>query len=218
MSAIITRSYEGHSITYNSEGWFNATEAAAKFDRRVDKWIKTKETQTYIDALCEMSNTPKKGYLKTLRGTNGGTWLHPKLAVMFSRWLDPRFAIWCDIQIDHIIRGKDDWRKLRHASASTNKVANDILKMVRQEHGKGTAPHHYANEARMVNHALTGQFKGLDRDTLNGEELALLAFLEERNTVLIGRGLPYAERKTMLGQYAKDWKLGQLAINGEAAA
>jgi hypothetical protein len=29
----------------------------------------------------------------------GGTWLHPKLAVAFARWLSSEFAIWCDTQI-----------------------------------------------------------------------------------------------------------------------
>lgn len=34
----------------------------------------------------------------------GGTWLHPKLAVRFAQWLDMDFAVWCDEQIDNIIR------------------------------------------------------------------------------------------------------------------
>ncbi|MEF6041736.1 KilA-N domain-containing protein, partial [Escherichia coli] len=35
----------------------------------------------------------------------GGTWLHPKLAVRFARWLSVDFEIWCDEQIDAIIQG-----------------------------------------------------------------------------------------------------------------
>lgn len=211
-SAIITRTYENHAVTYNNEGWFNATEAAAKFGRRVDKWAGTKETQAYIDALCEMSNTPKKGYLKTVRGANGGTWLHPKLAVMFARWLDPRFAIWCDMQIDSIIRGKDDWRTLRHASASTNKVVNAILQQTRADAGKDTQHFHYANEAKLVNWALCGEFKGLDRNSLTAQELDLLAHLEERNAVLLGRGINREQRQPMLKQYAMDWRMKHVGL------
>lgn len=47
------------------------------------------------------------GLVKTKAGApenGGGTWLHPKLAVPFSRWLNEDFAIWCDFQIDAIIR------------------------------------------------------------------------------------------------------------------
>lgn len=47
----------------------------------------------------------KTGFVRTRAGapeTGGGTWLHPKLAVIFARWLDIDFAIWCDEQIDSI--------------------------------------------------------------------------------------------------------------------
>jgi len=49
----------------------------------------------------------KTGFVRTKAGspeTGGGTWLNPKLAVVFARWLDVRFAIWCDLQIDKILR------------------------------------------------------------------------------------------------------------------
>jgi hypothetical protein len=40
-------------------------------------------------------------------GVNGGgTWAHPKLAVFFARWLDVRFAVWCDLMVDEILRGR----------------------------------------------------------------------------------------------------------------
>ena len=35
-----------------------------------------------------------------------GTWGHPKLAVFFARWLDVKFAVWCDMIIDDLLRGK----------------------------------------------------------------------------------------------------------------
>jgi hypothetical protein len=44
-------------------------------------------------------------HLKMRRGMGGGTWMHPKLAVRFAQWLDVDFAVWCDEQIDHILRG-----------------------------------------------------------------------------------------------------------------
>lgn len=206
-TAIITRTYQDHAVTYQADGWFNATEAAAKFGRRVDHWLENKETKDYIAALCESSNTRKEGYLKTKRGASGGTWMHPKLAVLFARWLDVRFAIWCDEQIDGIVRGKDDWRKLRHASASTNKVVNAILQHTRADAGKDTQHFHYANEAKLVNWAVCGEFKGLNRDELSESDLDLLAHLEERNAVLLGRGLTREQRQPMLKQYAMDWRM-----------
>ena len=209
--SIVTLDYQGHAIAYQDDGWFNATEAAAKFGRRVDVWLKSNETRDYIAALCEISNTTEKGYLKTKRGAGGGTWLHPKLAVRFAQWLDPRFAVWCDAQIDGLLRDKTDWRKLRHESAASFKVMTAMLAMTRAEAGKETVGYHFSNEARLVNSLLSGEFKGLDRDALSIADLKLLAHLEERNAILIARGFTYEARKGTLKAYAMDWRMTHIA-------
>jgi hypothetical protein len=205
MTQLVQRDYQGHMIALQSDGWFNATQAAAAWDRRVDVWLKSKETQDYIAALCEITNTTEKGYLKAKRGASGGTWLHPKLAVRFAQWLDPKFAIWCDAQIDNLVRGKDDWTKLRHAAASSTKVQAAMLQQVREAIGKATEAHHYMNEHRLVNSLLSGEYKGIQRETLTGYQLDLLAYLELRNAVLIGTGMPYEQRKGALKAAALDF-------------
>lgn len=216
--SLVTLNYQGHAIAYQDDGWFNATAAAAQFGRRVDHWLANQETKAYIASLCEITNTPLSGYLKTKRGAGGGTWLHPKLAVRFAQWLDPRFAVWCDMQIDNLLRGKADWRKLRHESAASFKVMTAMLQMTRADAGKETVGYHFSNEARLVNSLLSGEFKGLDRDALSADELALLAHIEERNAVLIGRDVPYADRKTMLKQYAMDWRVAHASALAAPAA
>ena len=45
-------------------------------------------------------------------GRGGGTWLHPKLAVSFARWLDLKFAIWADLHIDALLRSREVARDL----------------------------------------------------------------------------------------------------------
>lgn len=121
--------------------------------------------------------------------------MHPRLAVPFARWLNIEFAVWCDEQIDKLIRGKFNQQRARHQAASSFKVMADILKLSRETAGKLTKPHHFINEARLVNWAVAGHFTALDRDGLSPEELNLLAHLEERNTCLIGIGLSYPIRK-----------------------
>jgi len=205
--SLVLTNYSGHMISFDEGAWFNATEAAAYFGKRVDVWLKTKETKEYISALCDISNTTKKGYLKTKRGNNGGTWLHPDLAVVFARWLDIRFAIWCDRQIKQIISGthpRYDWKRLRHSATASNKVMAEALRIVREESGKATLAHHYSNECRLINWALTGDFSAVDRDSLSDIDLAMLAHLETRNSVLVGRGLDYQTRKALLRDYAID--------------
>ena len=161
----------------------------------------------------ELKSVP--GLITVKRGapsSGGGTWLHPKLAVRFAQWLDVDFALWCDEQIDGIVRGKDDWANSRHASIGTNKALNMILQDMRAVEGKATESHHYANEARLVNWVLTSEFKGLDRSVLSAKELDLLAHLESRNAVLIGRGVAYGQRKPMLKQYAMDWQMAHMPL------
>lgn len=106
MSNIIPFNYQGEPVRFNSDGWINATEIALKEGRRIDRWLSTKETQDYIKALSKHLNTTESGYfIKTYRGRNGGTWLHPKLAVAFARWISADFAVWCDLKIDALVRG-----------------------------------------------------------------------------------------------------------------
>ena len=156
------------------------------------------------------------GLVKTKQGSQtngGGTWLHPKLAIVFARWLSVDFGIWCDEQIENIIHGNQntiDWNMQRHAVKSTNKVANAILQMVRAEQGKNTEPHHYANEAKLVNWALTGEFKSVDRDSLSAYDLDLLASLENRNSVLLARGVDRETRKESLASMAVQYRQSKL--------
>lgn len=202
--------YEGHAITYQQDGWFNATEAAAPFGKRPGDWQKLPSTDNYIGALCRQLRREKISLLKVIRGGRNrpdGTWFHPKLAVAFARWLDEDFAVWCDLQIDALIRGNQDWKIQRHAAAASYKVMTMALKETRAEAGKGCSTHHYSNEARLVNFALAGKFEGLNRDAMPVDQLDLLAQLEVRNTLLLAKGVEYEKRKADLLEQAKVWKV-----------
>lgn len=77
----------------------------------------------------------------------------------------------------------------------------DLLRML----GKDSKPHDFSNEHRLVNWALTGEFGPLEESALTAQQIDLLAELRRRNTLLIGRGVEYSDRKKMLEQHAKDW-------------
>jgi hypothetical protein len=208
--SLITLNYDNKEINFSEDGWFNATAAAERFGKRVDHYLANSETKDYLAALCEEDNTRKVGdFIKAKRGRIGGTWFHPDLAIHFARWLDIRFSIWCDRQIRKLISGTHphfDWKRIRHEATSSYKVMNAVLQLVRQNSGKQTQFFHYANEAKLINWAITGEFKPLDRDGLSRDELDLLAKLEERNAVLVGCGLKRDERKTVLLKFVSDFK------------
>ena len=211
MKGLITSQYDGQELSFSEQGWFNATQAASKFNKSVHEWVRLPDTQKYLDALIRKYG--KIPYLKTKRGNNGGTWLHPKLAVRFAQWLDIDFALWCDEQIDSLLRGNHpifDKRRLRHQAAATYKAVSAVLKLSREQIGKETKPHHYMNEARLINWAITGQFTGLDRDSLSYGELDLLAELEAQDLILIACQCTYEQRKTALNLFAQNFKASRL--------
>lgn len=112
MTNVIPLDYEGQSVRFNTDCWINATDIAKRFGKRPAKWLELPRTQNYIAALARaMGRTDVRksdfGLVITRRGgLLQGTWLHPKLAVAFARWLDDDFAAWCDLRIDALMRGE----------------------------------------------------------------------------------------------------------------
>lgn len=206
MAELVKATYQGVSVSFTEDAWFNATDAAEKFGKRPIDWVRLEETQAYLKALAEaLGISEPKSLIRAKR--NSGTWFHPKLAVRFAQWLDMRFAVWCDMQIDAIIKGTHhhyDWKRLRSEAASSFKVMNAVLQLQRQNQGKATAPHHFQNEAKLVNWALAGKYQGIDRAAISAGDLEMLAKLEERNAVLIGVGLDRDERKKALEKFARE--------------
>lgn len=202
----------GVVVRQDSKGRYNLNDfhrAAGEENRhRPSLWA---DNQQAKDLAAEIAQETGKAGIPALvlqrGGKAPGTYACRELVYAYAMWISPAFHLKVIRTFDKAVTDVGDWRKLRHQSASSFKVANDILKMVRQEQGKDTESHHYSNEARLVNWALQGQFKGLDRDALSAADLALLCHLEERNAVLIGRGLSYDQRKPMMKQYAMDWRL-----------
>ncbi|MEY8688958.1 MAG: Rha family transcriptional regulator [Leptothrix sp. (in: b-proteobacteria)] len=90
------------------------------------------------------------------------------------------------------------WKLARLAVARQHSAVNAVLVEMRRAAGKDTQPHHLANEARLIGYALTGVHAGIDRDTLDAAQLALLQRVESRDTILIVKGVDYEGRKAAL--------------------
>jgi len=139
----ITLKWEGIDLHANRDAWFNATEIAEAHGKRLDKFWEREETREYLDALCEILNTPKTGnlekpfslkdypaFIKTRRGKYGGTWLHPDLMVCFARWISPRFSVWCDQTIKRLLTEQPQWQAARAESKTGAQVMAEILGLV----------------------------------------------------------------------------------------
>lgn len=110
----LIKSFNGVTVSFNQAGFLNATQIAKHFGKRTENFLRTEQNQEYIAALAEHLSITQKSVIQynqlvIVKGgsskNGGGTWLHPKLAIHFARWLDPKFAVWCDEQIDNLLSG-----------------------------------------------------------------------------------------------------------------
>nr|DAX37326.1 MAG TPA: KilA protein [Caudoviricetes sp.] len=112
MNSIQNLSFNSVTVSFRQDGFLNASAVAKHFGKAPKDYLKSEQTQQYIAALAENLSKGRKIPLEENQlvivkhgGNQSGTWLHPKLAIHFARWLDPRFAVWCDEQIEHILSG-----------------------------------------------------------------------------------------------------------------
>jgi hypothetical protein len=110
---LLEAEYNGFPVLFQPDGYVNATQVAKQFGKESYEFLRLQSTQDYLQALeedlapenhrCEI-----KLVITVSGGRGNGTWLHPSLAVIFARWLNVKFAIWCDRQIrDILIDGKE---------------------------------------------------------------------------------------------------------------
>ncbi len=108
--AIVTRDYKGMAFQFREDGYFNMTNAAKHTGKRLEHFWENSSTSEYVEELKRVFKHRNSGDCLLVQSFRGGktpgTWAHPKLAVFFARWLDVKFAVWCDMVIDDLLRGK----------------------------------------------------------------------------------------------------------------
>ena len=122
---LITKTYNDLTFTFRADGYFNMTKAAQHFGKKLSHFQDSAETTEYLDALSGLTGLAPRNSGSKVGGlphnhrtsalvvvvpgnryiADRGTWAHPKLAIFFARWLDVRFAVWCDAMIEDILKG-----------------------------------------------------------------------------------------------------------------
>jgi len=139
---IITKVFNDKNIYFNIKSennklYLNATKTAKQFNKRLDNWKNSKEVIEYMEIISRSLNLRERDLMIVIQGGNDknaqGTWLHKKLVVLFARWLSPEFAVWCDTQIEKIlktgsyqIQPQDDISELEN-SLKVTKIASQFL-------------------------------------------------------------------------------------------
>ena len=118
MDNLLQRTYLGKQFIFTSNGWINATQTLKVLTtKRLDGFMKSKYFKEYLDAFCKYHQLNYEDVVKTVKGNFGksdptkrgitqGTYFHPDLVVLFARWINPDFAVWCDDIIKQILGGE----------------------------------------------------------------------------------------------------------------
>ena len=117
-NSILPKIFEDKDIFFDSienELYLNATKTAKSFNKLIKHWLENKETKQYIESLYkkfpDRRNSDLGDFIVIRRGgnekSNQGTWIHQKLIIFFARWLSSDFAVWCDLQIEEILKSQN---------------------------------------------------------------------------------------------------------------
>lgn len=128
---LITREYNGNVFTFREDGYFNMTDAAKKFGKDVKEFWVNDSTNEYMESLAKTLGLSPEFLKQAKVGRNGGTWAHPKLAVFFARWLDVKFAVFCDMVIDDILNKKAELTITQPAESMAMKVPQSFPEALR---------------------------------------------------------------------------------------
>jgi len=103
---LIIAQFGNMPVLFQTDAFINATAIAKQFNKLPKDYLKSERTKEYIESIRRIILI-EQNQLVIVRGgsteNGGGTWLHPKLAIDFARWLDSDFAVWCDLQIERIL-------------------------------------------------------------------------------------------------------------------
>ncbi|UOO88862.1 KilA-N domain-containing protein [Vitreoscilla massiliensis] len=209
--------YQGHEISADNKGWINATMMATPFGKRTENYLRNEQTKRYIAALAQKLSVTRKSVSKQIQlvrvvkgGNEQGTWLHPKLAIDFARWLSPEFGVWCDEQIEGILNNVTIWNQEREMVKAIQGVFTDTMKALAESKGTPAKWYDYKNECCRINRALTGKWDKLERDGLSKPQLKIIREMVAYDIALLSQNKTTEEREQLLAAKAFALCGGQL--------
>ena len=125
MNALQIFNYQNEAISFKSENgttYVNATEMAKSFNKVSKDWMRLKQAQEFISSLSSVRQISPSQLVIVQKGNSSdfqqGTWMHEDVAIEFSRWLSPSFAIWCNDRIKEL---------MKHGMTATTETAERLL-------------------------------------------------------------------------------------------
>ncbi len=200
------------SLLVREQLYFNATEIAKQFSKRVQHYLETQQTQSLVAVIVEAEKTASEKLIKIKKGGKyQGTWLHNSLIIDFARWCSPEFAYYLD---KWIISKLNEEKQRKYQRELAKELHPKLTKSIKNAH-KEPKPYHFSNEFDMINKIITGykskEYKELHniecvRDGLCMFDIELLNNCQIRNQIMIDDEIDYEERKKALIKYVNKQK------------
>lgn len=174
------------------------------------------------ELVAELETTQNPGIkpVETVEGRKGGTYVCKELVYAYAMWISAKFHL-------HVIRTFDAFAateqirvSYRDAARLEYKPMTDAIKHEREAQGKQIAPHHFSNEADLINRLALGMTsakfrvhheigkKEAIRDYLTPEQIHCITDLQRANTVFISMGWEFDQRKEVLkGMFERNHRL-----------
>lgn len=94
---LVVRTWNDTPISRRTrDGYVNATAMCKANGKRWSDYRESERCQRYLDALSELTEIPVVSLYQSIEGRNGGTFVHPQVAVDLARWISAPFAVWMD--------------------------------------------------------------------------------------------------------------------------
>lgn len=188
-------------IQRTKDGYFDAKNL-------LDKWNELQPYKSRLLLANYQKNKSTKEFIKQLksegienpvisaRGRNGGTWVHPKIMIDFTMWVDVKFK---SIVIDYIL---DGLMKSRHnAGDNYNNMCAEILKSHLKHYGTKPKPTLYIDEAKRIKSIL--KVSSINRNDMSETQLNDISQLQKLNTFLLAKNIGFASRVKKLKEQAE---------------
>lgn len=93
--------YNGQTINQRDDGYINLSQMCQANGKLLADWNRLKKTKSYIKTLSEDMGIPISQIIEVTHGNQ--TFGHPSVAINLARWLNDKFAVWCDAHIFNLM-------------------------------------------------------------------------------------------------------------------
>jgi hypothetical protein len=178
------------------DGYINLNQIAKASGKRLDNWIRLKETTSLLREFKESQDYQNLQPLVSTEGRNGGTWAHPDIAIQFAQWCNPSFAL----QVSRWVRAwmsqaasNAQWQQVRIEGKATRRSLTDAIADYIERHADELSENEkrwmYTNASQQVDLVVFGRIakklaEDLEvsrenlRDSFTSDELQLVREVE----------------------------------------